>query len=171
MVYSDMLGKRETLKVSSFCATVSKKIQLSISPQSAVHSLAGDGSLGHPHSFLILSLHPHLTLQSLHVSTPTPALISFWHLLSWSTPAPFVHPLFSASALSAINLLSSHLTVYEWFVSHQFTTPQTRTDNTAMMERFSIICYHQLVLHSEVANYLDAKLNLVPALWLLLLLS
>lgn len=133
--------------------------------------LAGDGSLGHPHSSLILSLHPHLTLQSLHVSTPPPLLwlLSDIFCLGQLLP-PLYTPLFSASALSVINLLSSHLTVYEWFMSHQFTTAQTRTDNTAMMERFSIIFYHQLVLHSEVANYLDAKLNLVPALWLLLLL-
>lgn len=80
-------------------------------------------------------------------------------------------PHFFTSSLSSrchLILLSSL-----WLVSsHRILTATTgelrSTETKALMKRVAIIFYRLLVVLSDVPNYLNAKLDLVPALWPLL---
>lgn len=83
------------------------------------------------------------------------------------TPPPHT-PASSVSLASVINLFSSHLTTVKWFISNQFAaggpSPADHSrDSARPCYLFSLFCF------SEVANYLNAHFNLVPALWMLLI--
>lgn len=129
------------------------------------------------------SLHLHWALL-LHLSsscylylfypypTPPPTFSSlsviFFCPPCTTHPTPPHTPASSVSPASAINLFSSHLTAVEWVISGQFASARpSPADHSRNSTRphylLSLFCF------SEVANYLNAKFNLLLALWLLLI--
>lgn len=91
-------------------------------------------------------------------------------------PLPLLPPPPSLFHLISFILLSSHspLQPRASVSSHHVlaaTTGEPRpTETKALMKRVAIIFYRLLVVPSDVPNYLNAKLDLVPALWPLLTL-
>lgn len=100
-----------------------------------------------------------------HPPSLPPICHIFFALLA---PTPPHTPASSVSPASAINLFSSHLTAVEWVISGQFASARpSPADHSRNSTRphylLSLFCF------SEVANYLNAKFNLLLALWLLLI--
>lgn len=134
---------------------------------------------------LTLPLHPYaslllLSLPSCHlpasISLLTP-LTAFCHVLSSSSPAaapPFPSSLTFSPHLFHLAVISFSSPACALVSSHHVLAATTvglrPTDTKALMERVAIIFYRLLVVLSDVPNYLNAKLDLVPALWPLLTL-
>lgn len=80
-------------------------------------------------------------------------------------PPPPHTPASSVSPASAINLFSSHLTTVEWFISDRFAAARPSPAD----RHVRVFIFYHWFAFSEVANCLNSKFNLVPALWLWLI--